>query len=161
MARPKDIGTAGETAVVRYLNANGFPHAERRALAGAYDLGDITGTPGVAWEVKAGQAAKTAGDKQVTDWLVETETERVNARADVGVLVMARAGYGAARAGQWWAVVPGWAFVYIGGWQIPGVDFFPTSYRRHLSDVGPVRLWLTDLVYLLRAAGYGDPITKD
>ena len=43
--RPKAIGTAAETAVVRYLAAHGFPAAERRALHGATDLGDITGTP--------------------------------------------------------------------------------------------------------------------
>ena len=36
--RPKAIGTAAETAVVRYLAAHGFPAAERRALHGARDL---------------------------------------------------------------------------------------------------------------------------
>ena len=48
--RPKAIGTAAETAVVRYLAAHGFPAAERRALHGATDLGDITGTPQIVWE---------------------------------------------------------------------------------------------------------------
>ena len=38
--RPKAIGTAAETAVVRYLAAHGFPAAERRALHGATDLGE-------------------------------------------------------------------------------------------------------------------------
>lgn len=28
--RPRDIGTRTETAVVRYLRANGWPNAERR-----------------------------------------------------------------------------------------------------------------------------------
>lgn len=37
--RPKAIGTAAETAVVRYLAAHGFPAAERRALHGATDHG--------------------------------------------------------------------------------------------------------------------------
>ena len=58
--RPKDIGTAAETAVVRFLRDNGFPLAERRALHGSTDRGDITGTPGLVWEVKGGDAAKTA-----------------------------------------------------------------------------------------------------
>src|SRR5690606_27104000 len=53
MSRSKDIGTRAETAVVRYLRANGFEHAERRALRGRQDAGDITGTPGICWEVKA------------------------------------------------------------------------------------------------------------
>ena len=33
--RPRDIGTAAETAVVRHLQTSGFPLAERRALHGA------------------------------------------------------------------------------------------------------------------------------
>ena len=33
--RPKDIGTAAESAVVRTARAAGFPLAERLALAGA------------------------------------------------------------------------------------------------------------------------------
>ncbi|NAE18288.1 hypothetical protein, partial [Enterococcus hirae] len=67
-ARPRDIGTAAETATVRYLRTAGFPHAERRALRGTHDCGDITGTPGLAWEVKGGQAAKGASDGQVAQW---------------------------------------------------------------------------------------------
>lgn len=51
---PKAIGTAAETAVVRYLAAHGFPAAERRALHGATDLGDITGTPSLCWETERG-----------------------------------------------------------------------------------------------------------
>lgn len=131
-ARPKDIGTAAETAVVRALRQHGFPHAERRALAGAHDLGDITGTPGIVWEVKGGNAAKTASDGQVQKWLDETETERINARATVGVLVMARAGIGAANADRWWAVVR---------WP-------------HLAGL-PARMLLRDVCALLNSFGYG------
>ena len=57
--KPKQIGTRAETAVARYLAANGFPHAERRTLRGREDAGDITGTPGVCWEVKGGEAHVT------------------------------------------------------------------------------------------------------
>lgn len=141
MARPKDIGTAAETAAARALHLLGFPHAERRALSGAHDRGDITGTPGVVWEVKGGAAAKSASDGQVLDWLIETETERVNARADVGVLVMQRAGYGPARASEWWAVLSAsWTFNLA-----PGV----------LPALIPVRLHLRTACALLRARGYG------
>ncbi len=137
--RPKDIGTRAETAVVRVLASSGFPHAERRALAGAYDLGDITGTPGIAWEVKGGKAAKTASDGQVDAWLRETETERVNARADVGILVMQRAGYGPERAGRWWAII--WLH----------------QINAHAPDMA-VRVHLDDAIRFLRANGYGDVI---
>lgn len=133
-ARPKDIGTAAETAVVRALRQHGFPHAERRALAGAYDLGDITGTPGIVWEVKGGNAAKTASDGQVEKWLDETECERRNAGATYGVLVLQRAGIGAANAHRWWAVTRS--------------PFFDMAWRTTLANQ----------CYVLRAAGYGEPL---
>jgi len=48
----KARGTAAETAVVRYLQAEGAIHAERRALRGKHDRGDVAGIPGVVIEVK-------------------------------------------------------------------------------------------------------------
>jgi hypothetical protein len=50
MNKSKIKGTAYETAVVRHLNDNGFPYAERRALAGNLDKGDIAGIPSVVME---------------------------------------------------------------------------------------------------------------
>lgn len=35
MSRPRDIGTRAETAVVAWLQAHGWPGAERRALHGS------------------------------------------------------------------------------------------------------------------------------
>lgn len=139
MTRPKDIGTAAETAVVGYLRSHGFPLAERRALAGVHDLGDVVGTPGVAWEVKGGKAAERAGDGLVEDWLAETERERRAAGADLGVLVLKRAGVGPANAGRWWAVVRTGELV-VGS--VIGV---------------PTRMHLADAVRLLRGCGYGQP----
>lgn len=149
--RPRDVGTAAESAVVRVLRDNGFPHAERRALRGNLDCGDVTGTPGVCWEVKGGDAARRASDGQVAAWLAETERERVNARADVGVLVVARAGIGLANAGRWWAVLrldPLQLLIDRGGYT-----------PEHLQDA-PVRLHLADACALLVAAGYGTPETE-
>ena len=40
-------GTAWESALVDYLIGKGWPHAERRALNGCNDKGDIAGLPGV------------------------------------------------------------------------------------------------------------------
>ena len=94
MSRSRGIGTTAETAVVRYLRTRGFDHAERRALTGAHDQGDITGTPGLCWEIKSGRAAETASDGLIQDWIDETESERLNARADIGILVTKRPGYG-------------------------------------------------------------------
>lgn len=52
MSKNRAKGTAAETAVVRYLNYVGAIHAERRALRGKDDRGDIAGIPGVVIEVK-------------------------------------------------------------------------------------------------------------
>lgn len=88
MSKQKQKGTAYETLVVRFLRASGFPHAERRALHGGNDEGDVTGVPGVVWECKNHKALK------LSEWLNETEVERDNANADVGVLVVKRQGFG-------------------------------------------------------------------
>src|SRR5690554_3488274 len=127
--RPRDIGTAAESAVVRYLRAHGFPHAERRALRGARDAGDITGTPGICWSVKGGQAAKDASDGLVEDWLFELERQRSHARADCGVLVLQRRGYGPERAGRWWAIMPGRQYETLCN----------GNTRREFGDYGPLR----------------------
>ena len=125
--------------MVRALRGLGFPQAERRALAGIHDLGDITGCPGIVWEVKAGAAAKTASDGQIDAWLAETEAERVNARADVGVLVTARAGIGALNADRWWAHVP-------------------VGFSHETTTGFPVRMTLANACSMLRFAGYGEPV---
>lgn len=141
MTRPKDIGTAGESAVVRYLQGHGFPHAERRALRGTYDCGDVVGIPGVCIEIKAGAAAKNASDGQVDLWLAETERERINAKADIGLLVLVRKGIGAPNAGRWWAITP--------VSQLTG--------HSEASDF-PVRMHLWSAALLLRRRGYGTPL---
>ena len=158
--RPKQIGTAGETAVVRYLRPNGFGGVERSALHGNVDQGDLTGTPGVGWEVKAGHAAENASDAQIATWLDDTESERVNRGADVAVLVLKRKGKGAASAGAWWAFLPGWAYVYLAQCEVsldPDSER-PREYRLDYDAAPAVRVTLADAVYLLRAAGYGDPL---
>jgi hypothetical protein len=86
MSKQKQKGTAFETLIVRHLREHGFPYAERRALTGQHDEGDITGTPGVVWECKNHKTLK------LSEWLRETETERVNGHADIGILVAKRVG---------------------------------------------------------------------
>lgn len=146
--RPKNIGTAAETAVVRAARTRGFPGADRLTLTGANDRGDIRLCPGVILEVKGGQAAKTASDTQIAAWLVETERERVNAGADVGILVTARPGVGAPNAHRWFAHMPTGGFLTLNG-------------ARALDDApGTVRTTLDSALWLLRVAGYGDPTTQ-
>jgi len=147
MNKPKAIGTAGETAVVGFLRLNGFATAERRALAGAFDLGDIVGTPGLCWEVKAGAAAANAAPGQIAKWMAETLCETQNARADYGLLVTKRAAVGPARAGEWWAYLRSDDFLALSGARGPRPDMLPFC---------TVRITLAEAVALLRHAGYGD-----
>jgi hypothetical protein len=99
MSKAKAKGTHAETGVVNFLVENGFPYAERRALSGAFDLGDITGTPCLAWEVKNHKTYSFPA------WLKETEKERQNAIADYGILVVKPNGVGVANTKDWWAVL--------------------------------------------------------
>jgi hypothetical protein len=136
--KPKAIGTRGETAIVNVLRAHGFGGAERRALAGSNDLGDILICPGVIAEVKWGKHAKTASLVDVSRWLRETERERANAGAHLGLLVIQRNGIGTNRA----------------------------SLSRCFFDIGA--LWgrdhciveapLITVTEILRNEGWGDPI---
>ena len=102
--RSKNIGTSAETHVVRYLQANGFPHADRRALKGSLDVGDILVCKGLIVEVKAGAAAENASDGQLRLWCAETAREKVNAKAETAFLVVKRSGHGVGKIGGWYVV---------------------------------------------------------
>ncbi len=98
--RPKDKGTSAETEVVKYLRVNGWPRAERRALTGSMDKGDVANVWGLAIEVKYANAGMKVGP-----WLVETGIERIHAGADHGILVVKPRGLGARRVGSWYALM--------------------------------------------------------
>lgn len=85
--RPKIKGTAAETAVVNYLKHAGWPHAERRALQGNVDKGDIAGVIDVTIEVKDCKTL-TFGP-----WLKEALLERDNANSSIGVVWAKRRGH--------------------------------------------------------------------
>ena len=119
VSRPRDIGTKAETAVVRAAQTRGFPHAERRALRGRADVGDVLLCPGVIVEVKGGDMARKASDALVAKWLVETERERVNAGAEHAFLVVQRAGVGPRNAHQWHAYWTADAWARLLGHEVP------------------------------------------
>lgn len=86
MSKERAKGTAAETAVVRFLQAHGFPYAERRALHGSHDRGDVTGLGPVVLEVK------NCARLEMSQWLKELEHEIRNARAETGAVVAKRRG---------------------------------------------------------------------
>ena len=144
MSKSKDLGTKAETAVVKALHRLGFPNAERRALAGVLDKGDILVNPGatikVVVEVKGGDAAKTASDGQILKWLDETNREVDNSEAHFGFLVVQRPGIGYPNAHRWWAIT-----------NIGALDHDVDDWRP------PVRMTLEDMVawmkYWVRLGG--------
>lgn len=100
MSKSKAKGTMAETAVARYLLEHGWPFCERRALRGTHDMGDITGTPGICWEVKY-----AGGSIKMSEWMGEMELETLHAQAAIGVLVIKPPGVGIRRVDQWLGVM--------------------------------------------------------
>lgn len=98
MSKQRAKGTAAETAVVRYLREHGFPHAERRALHGTADKGDITGCGPIVFEVKNHKTLDLAG------WLKELDDEMNNAGVAHGAVIAKKRG--TTDPGDWYAVMP-------------------------------------------------------
>ena len=99
MSHPnKQKGTKAETDVVRYLQKRGWKAAERRALKGTLDCGDIAGVEDVCLEVKNQKAQDLAG------WVEELKVEIVNAKANTGAVIHKRKGK--TDVGEWYATMP-------------------------------------------------------
>jgi|TARA_R110000822_G_scaffold15302_3_gene52872 hypothetical protein len=88
VSKERAKGTNFETFIVNYLK-DMYPFVERRSLNGALDKGDITGTdPRLVWECKNHKTLNFSG------WLHEAEVERINADAEIGIVVAKRRSYG-------------------------------------------------------------------
>lgn len=97
--KAKNKGTAAESAVVSFLRTRGFPYAERLALQGGKDRGDITGIPGIVVEVK------NTATYTFSSWIREATVEKANAGADFGVVVAKPRLIGVTRVGMWMAAM--------------------------------------------------------
>jgi hypothetical protein len=86
VSRNRAKGTSWESAVVAYLIEQGWPHAERRALHGALDKGDIAGLPGVCLELKS------CAKHELAAWWEEAKAERKNANAATAAVWFKRRG---------------------------------------------------------------------
>ncbi len=98
MARRK--GTAAESIVTQMMRDAWWPDARRHGLNGSKDIGDInTGNPKLVVEVKADKAL------DYPRFLRETEAERINAGAEVGVCVIKPPGLGERKKDWWWLLM--------------------------------------------------------
>lgn len=100
MRRPKDKGTAQETALTLWFRIHGWPFAKRRTLRGARDEGDLDLGDGieVALESKAVRAWDPAG------WMKELEAEVGNSRAKTGAVIVKKRG--TTDCGEYYVVLP-------------------------------------------------------
>jgi hypothetical protein len=109
--RSKQKGTTFESAVVAYLQASGWPGAERRALHGSQDKGDILGVPG--WVLEC----KNASRIELGEWVKELQAEIRNAGAAHGALWLKRRGKSSPA--DSYVVIDGQTFIALlkaGGW---------------------------------------------
>lgn len=102
MSASKRKGTGWETAVVQFLKENGVPHAERRALNGVKDRGDVAGIPGVVIECKNERAVTLAA------YADEAMIEAENDGAPIGLAWIKRRG----------KVSPGAGYVLLDGYTL-------------------------------------------
>lgn len=105
MSASKKKGTSAETAVVTYLRSQGFIQAERRALHGNADRGDIAGIPGVVVEVK--NCART----ELAAWIDEAELEGDNDSAQVALVWHKRRGKG--NPADWFVTMTGAQLAFL------------------------------------------------
>lgn len=105
MSKAKQKGTAAETAVVKWLKSEGWRYAERRALHGNLDKGDINMGAPVVIEVKDHKTITLA------EWMKELKTEIANADVSVGAVIAKKRG--TLDVGDWYAVMPASVFVAL------------------------------------------------
>lgn len=89
-------GYTAENEVVKHLRDNGFPYAERRAPG--TDGPDITGTPGIAWEIK------NQAKMELASWVDQAETQRAAIAAPYAPVIHKRKGV--TDVGRWYATLP-------------------------------------------------------
>jgi hypothetical protein len=101
----KKAGTSWESAICAALIHHGWPHAERRRLAGSNDRGDIAGVGGVVIEAKNTARLDLAGA------LDEAKTEAANDGHGFGVAWLKRRGKSSPEHG--YVVMQGSTFIQL------------------------------------------------
>lgn len=156
MTRSSEIGRAARAKGIRAERQLGeylrqwWPDAERSVVTGARsgdhvrpDPGDITGVPGLTFQLKY---VAHLTDREVDAAMDEAEDQAVTAGSDFAILVQRR--QGKADPGRWWAWMPLGDLCHLAA---PQCD-------NGLRDDGVrvmTRLLVGDLVSLLVDAGYG------
>lgn len=130
----KNRGTKAESEVVKYLQG-WWPAAERRALSGNKDKGDVAGIPHVVVEIKA------AATQLIGPWQRETLVEMENAGAKRCMLVVKRP---YKPVSQWDAYMPA---PHMGGMLLDAL-------RNGEGSLGWIRMDLAMAAAVLRSQSY-------
>lgn len=145
-AKSTNVGKQTEQMVARWLRDHGYPHAERTVRTGyrttartLADAGDIDGCPGLCVQCKSLRPADRA-ERAVEGWLAETEAQRQQTGADLGLLIVRR--WGTTDVGRWWAFLR-----------------LDTLAPGHGGT--PVRMEVRHAAAWLRVLGYGQPILQE
>lgn len=101
----KQKGTSFETMIKRYLNENGFPDAERTALKGGADTGDINGVKNRHSGRNAIFQCKNQRTFQLSQWLDDTVEQAKNKGDAVPTLVVKRPNKGVNALGDSYVVM--------------------------------------------------------
>lgn len=110
--KPKDKGTAAETAVVQWAKKHGFYTAVRIALTGSKDTGDVRIASGVMAQVKNGYTEhREPTDFQVGEWLAQMEKQQKNGQWQYALLVHKR--YGKSDPDMWRWFLTGQTFLTL------------------------------------------------
>lgn len=136
-------GAQAERDLAQFLRRWGWESAERvektgyRTAERVYaDQGDVTGVPGVRFQVK--YYSGSPSDAQIDEWLSQTQDQAAHAGERLGVLVVRR--HGKTDPGRWWAwlTVSGLAEIM----DSPNQGFRPVCMR--LEDLAAV---LVEMMY--------------
>lgn len=128
-------GYEAEAALVNYLRVNGWPEARRPPMGEHKDVGDVEGTPGLAWEVRNRALIRVGG------WADEAAEIAGRIGADFGFLIVKPRLVGPNRVANWLAA------------------FSLSSFSRLMSrGETPSRLWTVaefnhDMLLMSRALG--------
>lgn len=89
----------GEIPVEQNFIARGFHRVYRLGKQGRVDKGDLGGIDGVCIEIK------NWGTYHFGPWMNELATEKANAVAKIGALIVKPRGIGKTRVDQWWVMM--------------------------------------------------------
>lgn len=134
--KPKNKGTAAETAVVNFAKTHGFPDATRKVQKGSKDEGDVDLCAHVILEVKADQSL------DYPRFLRETSTERMNSGAAMAACVVKPPGVAQGRMPLWWMLLDAGtydALEFLAGTQNFMASFLVQSEAVDLSGKRPTK----------------------